>query len=76
MDFNLSNTVKKDMANQALFNLEASLYRELITVGLNPDTFDIHTFSQSNDPDDAIKYQALVKIIEKIASVTEVIESL
>ena len=76
MNFNLTNEEKKAMAEQSLYSLEMNLYREIITVGLNPETFDVETLAASADPGDKLKYDSLRTILEKISSVTTIIESL
>ena len=76
MKFNLTNEEKKAMAEQSLASLERNLYREVVSAGLNPETFDVETLAASESPGDMVKYDSLRTILEKISSVTAIIESL
>jgi hypothetical protein len=71
---NISDADKKVAAQDALKMHELSLYRQLVIIGEDPDTFDINTLSEDMDLADAEKFKAVQDLVNKINKIKEIIE--
>lgn len=73
---NISNEEKKAMAQDTLKMLELSMYRQVLVIGEDPDTFDYSTLGENMDPIDEDKYKSIIDLSVKINNIKAIIESL
>lgn len=76
MNFTLSNEKKIEMAQHALGTLEMNYYREILTLGEDPETFVLPDISEITDPIKVASYSNLIEIGNKIANIQRIIESI
>ncbi len=72
----ISNEQKKSMAQDTLNMLELSMYRQVLVLGEDPDTFDYSILDEDMDPIDEDKYRSIVDLSIKIKNIKAIIESL
>lgn len=73
---NISDADKKTAAQDALKMHELSLYRQLILIGEDPETFDPASITEDLDQIDIDKYKSIQDLINKINKTKEIIERL
>jgi hypothetical protein len=76
MAFNISNEQKKSMAEQALIALQSNLYRDILFMGEDPDSFDYEVYRDSTDPVIMVTYKNLFDTDTKIEKLQSLISSL
>lgn len=73
---NISNQEKITMAQDTLRMLELSLYRQVLVLGEDPDSFDYSILQQDMDQIDLDKYKSVIDISNKVNNIKALIESL
>lgn len=73
---NISDENKKTAAQDALKIQELSLYRQLILIGEDPETFNPELIAKDLDPIEIDKYKSIQDLINKINKIKEIIERL
>lgn len=76
MDFQITNERKKDICNQTLTVFLSELYAQLCHLGIDPETFSLDTYEESEDFSTQAHYQQLTKIVNKINFIKTQIENL
>jgi hypothetical protein len=73
---NISNEEKINMAQDTIRMFELHLYRQILTLGEDPDSFDYSKIENIIDPLDIDKYKGVTELISKIEKLKGIIESL
>jgi hypothetical protein len=64
------------MAQDTIRMFELHLYRQILTLGEDPDSFDYSKIENIIDPLDIDKYKGVTELISKIEKLKGIIESL
>lgn len=73
---NISNEEKVNMAQDTLKMFELHLYRQILSLGEDPDSFDYKKLEEIVDPLDVDRYKGVNELLSKINKIKGIIESL
>jgi hypothetical protein len=76
MDFQITNERKKEICNQTLTMFLSELYSQLSHLGIDPETFSVETYEESEDFSIQAHHDQLTKIVNKIKFIQTQIEKL
>jgi hypothetical protein len=76
MDFQITNERKKEICNQTLTAFLSELYSQLSYLGIDPETFSLETYEESEDFSIQAHHQQLTKIVSKVNFIKTQIENL
>lgn len=72
----ISNETKKQLAEEALVNLELQQYRQLLSLGHDPDVFDFSTIEELTTVENALMYKTITDLQTRIDFIKNLISSL
>lgn len=76
MDFQITNERKKEICNQTLTTFLSELYAQLSHLGIDPETFSLDTYEETEDFSIQAHYEQLTKIVNKIKFIRTQLENL
>jgi ribonuclease HIII len=76
MDFQITNERKREICNQTLTAFLTELYSQLAYLGIDPETFSIDAYEESEDFSVQAQHNNLTNIVNKIKFIKTQLETL
>lgn len=76
MDFQITNERKREICNQTLTAFLSELYSQLSYLGIDPETFSVDAYVESEDFSLQSQYNNLTTLVNKIKFIRTQLENL
>lgn len=70
MEFSLTQERKNEILNQMKNQLEIELFQQLVYIGIDPDIFNIETYSEPEDAARAFEHQRVTDLVNRIKTIS------